>query len=121
MARILNWVLIANGIFLLGDAAWDAHRGVAEAVSPSRMISHGSVSQVVKASRAEQPRDFANLMFYQWARAGVFLGAGLLIRGLWRRAEKSDPFSPDFVGQRSLDKLGEALMKEEERRHRPLR
>jgi hypothetical protein len=51
----------------------------------------------------------------------LVLCAGSIILGICRHADRIDPFSPKFAGNAALDELNEALTKEEEARHRPLR
>ena len=112
--RSVAYIMIALGIYLLGDAAYDERRGIAEARSPSR----NSRPNVVK--RAEDPEEFRNLMQYQWLRAPLILCAGFIILGICRRADRLDPFAPDFAGNSALDELDQTLTEQQEKRRRPL-
>ena len=112
MTRKFAYGLILFGICLLGDAAWDEHRGIAEAANWGR-----AAPAVV--DRAENPKGFRSLMVYQWVRAPLILCAGLFILGLCRRADRTDPFSPDFAGNEALDDLNRTLTEEQDRRKRP--
>ena len=59
-------------------------------------------------------------MTYQWYRGPLFIFGGFIILGLCRRADRTDPFSPDFAGSDALDNLNRALTEEEKRRQRPI-
>lgn len=113
--RILAYLLLLYGFLLFADAIRDEQRGIAEAASPSRFV------RVNVARRDENPRDFQNLMFYQWGRAGITIAAGMVILAMFRRADTHDPFSRKFTGSSSLDELGHSLDAESEKRGRPLR
>ena len=121
MNRILAYGLILLGIFLLGDAAYDEHRGIAEAASPDGLLTGVSTSAPNVVKRDENPQSFRNLMLYQWLRSPLALCAGLIILGLCRRADRVDPFSPDFAGNDALDELNRTLTDEEQKRHRPIK
>lgn len=121
MNRLVAYVLILIGTVLLGDAAYDEQRGIAEAASPdpTGTSSMAHVPNVVR--RDEDPKGFRNLMLYQWLRAPLFLLGGLFILCLCRRADSLDPFSADFAGNQALDELNRTLTKEQAKQHRPLK
>jgi hypothetical protein len=113
--RWLAYILIVIGLIFVADAAYDEHRGVADALSPGR----GSRRHIVACS--DDPEQFRNLMTYQWVRGPLFLVGGFIILGFCRRADRLDPFSPDFAGSDALDDLNRTLTEEEQRRHRPIK
>ncbi len=113
--RILAYCVVLSGLMLLANAAWDDHRGIATAATPSQT----GMPNVEK--RSEHPQHFRNLMTYQWGRAGFVIIARAVLLGFVRRADQLDPFSPDFSGNSSLNDLGRTLDAEAQKRHRPLR
>lgn len=121
MIRIFAYFSIFLGVLLLGDAAYDEHRGVAEAASPAGVLTGVSLGTLNTARRDESLQTFRNLMLYQWMRGPLALIAGFTILGLCRRADKADPFSPTFIGDAALDELNRTLTNEQERRRRPIR
>ncbi|MES2569019.1 MAG: hypothetical protein V4710_03070 [Verrucomicrobiota bacterium] len=121
MNRIIAYSLILLGVFLLGDAAYDEHRGIAGAASPDGLLTGVSSHPPNVVKQAEDPQGFRDLMLYQWVRAPLALCAGLFILGLCRRADRIDPFSPDFAGNQALDELNRTLTEEQAKRHRPLK
>lgn len=92
MVRFLSWFLILIGLLSLGGAVHDEWRGVADVSAPGRSMKRYVIA------RADDPRQFRNLMAYQWARGPLFLCGGLILRRLCRQADRLDPFSPDYVG-----------------------
>ena len=120
MNRIFAYGLIMLSVFLFGDAAYDEHRGIADAASPDGLLSGFSSHLPNVVNRSEDPKGFRNLMLYQWVRAPLALCAGLFILGLCNRADRTDPFSPDFAGNQALDELNRTLTEEQAKRHRPL-
>ena len=113
--RALAYLLVLLGCIFIADATYDEQqRGVANAVSP-----RGGRHYVI--SRADDPEQFRNLMAYQWLRGPLFLCGGFIILGFCRRADRLDPFSPDFAGSDALDDLNRTLTEEERRRHQPLK
>ncbi len=112
--RALAYILIASGLFCLADAAYDEYRGVADALSPGRACQRHVIA------RADDPKQFRNLMAYQWLRGPIVLFGGFIILGLCLRADRLDPFSPNFAGSDALDALNHTLAEEEKRRHSSL-
>jgi hypothetical protein len=108
--RPVAFFLIGLGLWFFVDAGRDEWREIAEAISP-----RGGETMVIP--KADDPEQFRNLMVYQWWRGVVVLIAGMVILGIVRRADRLDPFSPDFRGSNALDELDQSL-KEQERRHR---
>jgi hypothetical protein len=111
--KALPWGFIILGVYLLIQAAGDESKGVTTIHSPRA----AGPSQIVE--RSENPQMFRNAMVYQWLRASLFVGAGLVIRGICRRADRTDPFSPHFAGSQALDELNKKLTQEEEHRREP--
>jgi len=111
--RVFAYLLILVGFVFLADAAYDEHGGVADVLSPGRGSQHHVIA------RADDPDQFRNLMAYQWLHGPLFLFAGFIILGFCRRANRLDPFSPDFAGSDALDDLNHTLTEEEKQRHRP--
>lgn len=114
--RGVAYYLIVLGVFLFADAAYDEFRGVASVMRPGARYPRRIIIK-----QEEDPQNFKNLMFYEWARGPLMLCAGSIILGIWRHADRIDPFSRNFAGNARIDELSAALTKEEERRHRPLR
>ena len=112
--RALSYLLILFGLLSLFDAAYDEYRGVADALPPGRSITRYVIA------RAEDPKQFRNLMAYQWLRGPILLLGGIFILNICRRADRLDPFSPNFAGSDALDDLNRTLTEEEKRHHRPL-
>jgi hypothetical protein len=113
--RSIAGLLILWGLFLLGAAAYDEHRGIAT-LRDLRNLTNPRI-----AKRAEDPQKFRNLMTYQWFRGGaIFLGGVIIVR-IGRRLDRLDPSSKHFAGNRAFDELDRVLDEEQERRRRPLR
>lgn len=111
----LAYVIILIGLCLFGDAVHDQHRGIASAATPG-----GGPGLPNTAKFSEDPQGFHNLMLYQWIRASLVLGSGFILIGFCRRADRLDPFSPDFAGDADLDELDRTLTNEREKRRRPI-
>ncbi len=107
------WILL--GVILFALAANDEQRGIAS-VAP-----WGGFNGVVyTANKADDPKQFHNLMTYQWIRASLVLASGIIFLEICRRADRIDPFSKHFAGKRELDELEKELDHEKEKRRRPL-
>ncbi len=111
--RSLSYLLIVLGFILVGTSAYDEHRGIASVMPPGRYARR------ITVKRSEHPDDFHNIMIYQWSRALVALCGGFIILGICRRADRRDPFSPDFSGASALDECEHTLDAELEKKHRP--
>ncbi len=109
--RPVAFAIMIFGICLLALALLDEHRG--ETVMRRRYTSY-------TIKRGENPERFRDAMHYKWGRGAVWVCCGWIILGICRRADRSDPFSPDFAGNDALDELHKSLDREEERRKRPL-
>ena len=107
----IAYLPIALGALLVLGAAWDQFRGVTHEPGFRRYI-HQRVSRTADRER------FRRAMEGNWFIAVGVLGAGVLLRLIVRRAERSDPMSPEYSGNKALDEWGEALKKEEERQRR---
>ena len=106
--RYIPHIMIFVGICLLGHAAYDEHRGVV--VSRFRLVQ-----------RTEDPQRFRSLMLSEWLRASIFVCAGFVILGIYRRADRLDPFSPDFTSNSALDELDQTLTDEQRKQRKPIR
>lgn len=113
--RPLAYLFLLFGGFAGLDAARDELRGVAIATAPTRSFA------LETAVKADQPELFRGLMTYQWGRACAGVAAGLLILALARRADRLDPFSPNFAGSKELDELHHDLSEKQEQSRRPFR
>jgi hypothetical protein len=112
--RIIAPILIILGIIFVATNIRDEQRGVTTVYAPAgRSYNH----QVVV--RAEKPEEFQNAMKYQWLRAFAPIFLGAVGVHLCRRADRLDPFSPNFAGNAELDELGRELDQERERRSDP--
>jgi hypothetical protein len=119
MKHVFAFVMILLSIYAFCKAAHDEHRGVAVVTRPGG-ISSGMFTPII-VRRNEDPEGFRNLMLYQWIRASLYLCGGLVILGISRRADRSDPLSRNFAGNSALDELNDELTKEQEKRRRPFR
>ena len=113
--RTLSYLAIIFSVYLFASAAHDEQRGIASVIPPGRYARR------IVVIRSEHPTDFHNLMIYQWSRAALVLCGGLIILGICRRADRCDPFSPDFSGGRALDDCERTLDNEIRKKHSPLR
>ncbi len=113
--RVIAYILILLGLILIGDAAYDEHRGIASATSPTRSAQYNIVA------RSKDPEQFRNLMTYQWVRGALLLLGGLIVIGICQRADRIDPFSPHFAGSDALDDLNRTLTEEERKRNHPIK
>jgi hypothetical protein len=95
--RFIAYLLIFVGLIYLADATYDQYRGIASVRSPSRAATRNI------ASRAEKPKEFRNLMAYQWTRGSLILLAGIIILEICRHSDRHDPLSPDFGRSDSSD------------------
>jgi hypothetical protein len=106
--RWFAYLFIFLGLVFVADAIYDELRGVAEAVFPGRVAAQ----QVVV--RAENPKQFRNLMTYQWGRGLIGGVAGCLILAICRGSDRLDPFSADFAGLDSVpESTGEPAQERE--------
>lgn len=109
----LAFLLILSGLVLLGLSAYDEHREIASAIPPGR----DAIRITIK--KADDPKQFRNLMTYEWIRGFLTVGAGAILMSFCNRADKLDPFSPDFEGDKELDELKDEIDREERKQKRP--
>ena len=50
-------------------------------------------------AQRDDPEGFRNLMSYRWSRGAVMFLGGLFVLGIARRADQSDPFSPEWLSK----------------------
>ena len=113
----MNWIarlFILIGVIMLGLAARDEHRGVAVV----HVYEYGPPE---RATRAENPKRFRELMSWEWAEATICLLGGLVVLGIYRRLDRLDPLDPEFRATDALDDLDRNLDKEARQRHRPIK
>jgi hypothetical protein len=96
---------------MFASAGYDEYRGITNI-----RAGRGPSEVVTKRNNLEQ---FHNAMTYHWAYALVILIAGIITYAFEAGLEKSDPFSPDFSGNKALDDWSDDMKKEEERRKHP--
>jgi hypothetical protein len=111
----LAYVWIAFGLLLFASAIGAEHRGIVSVTPP-----FGAYGVIYTAKKADDPRQFHNLMTYVWIRAFLVLGGGVVLVCMCRHADQLDPLSPTFNGNPELDELGKELDAEKRKRERPL-
>lgn len=109
--RIFSCLILLVSVLMFAKAGYDEHRGITRV-----RTGRGQYEVVTKARNSEQ---FHNAMTYHWSYAMIVLIAGIITYAIENGLEKSDPFSPDFAGNKDLDEWGDAMKKEEERRNHP--
>jgi hypothetical protein len=114
-SRLVYGLMIAYGILSLFLAARAEHTGVTYTSNGSRNRRSYMVT------RALNPDLFRREVGTKWLMGGLWFAAGIFVRGIHQRANRSDPFSEDFAGTASLKELEEVLDKEIEERNRPAR
>lgn len=112
-SRVVYYLSIALGALLLLGAGRAEYTGATSTKGGSR---HGPSFEV---SRQSNPDLFRRETSRQWIQGAMWLGAGLIIRGIHRWANRIDPFSADYAGTESLDNLEQTLDKQLEDRNRP--
>jgi hypothetical protein len=108
--RVLPYLLLVAGFYLFGHAVYDDHRGIAAPPYVPVRYSHPV------ERRDTNPELFQALMSYEWECAFPVLIAGLVLLGIVRRADRSDPLSPSFSGGSALDECERELDAELRRR-----
>ena len=109
--RIFSYLLLLVSVVMFASAGYDENRGI------TSIRSGRSLPEFI--TRTSNPEQFHNAMTYHWAYALVVLIAGIITYSIGVGLEKSDPFSPDFAGNKALDDWGDAMKKEEEQRKHP--
>jgi hypothetical protein len=99
--HLLGYSFIVASLYLFGHAAYDEHRGVA---APPYTPGGHAVEY-----RDRHPADFRHLMNYEWTCPAFVFLAGALIVKLFKSANRSDPFSPDFAGNSAFDECERQL------------
>src|SRR5271168_4368217 len=94
------YAIILVGLIFLALSAYDEHRQIASVVNP---IGYYPARLTVK--KADNPKQYRDLMTYEWLDVIGALGAGIILLCMCRRADKLDPLSPDFAGNPELDEL----------------
>ena len=94
--RLLSYILVILGVWLLTKAAYQQYRGITTAPA---MLAREQLAGIVKTGeimRRTEPDDFRVAMTLHWlfAIVSAFAGIGLYLN--IRRQERLDPFSPDF-------------------------
>ena len=64
---------------------------------PSSLMAVMEMRIIVR--RADDPEQFRRLMGFQWLRGSLVVVAGFIFRGICCRADRVDPFSPEFFRQ----------------------
>jgi hypothetical protein len=96
---------------MFASAGYDEYRGITHIQAPK------SLPEIV--TKTSNPEEFHNAMTYHWSYALIVLIAGIITYSVGSGFEKSDPFSPDFAGNKALDDWTVAMKKEEEQRKHP--
>jgi hypothetical protein len=96
---------------MFASAGYDEYRGITHIQAPR------SLPEIV--IKTSNPEEFHNAMTYHWSYALIVLSAGIITYSVGASFEKSDPFSPDFAGNKALDDWTDAMKKEEEQRKHP--
>ncbi|HVU26539.1 MAG TPA: hypothetical protein VHG71_02245 [Verrucomicrobiae bacterium] len=109
--RIFSYLLFLVSVLMFASAGYDEHRGV------THIRVGRSLPEVI--TKTSNPEDFHNAMVYHWFYAFMVLVAGIVAYMIDRGLEKTDPFSPDFAGNKALDDWGDTMKKEEEQRKHP--
>lgn len=111
-SRAVYYLLIAVGSLQLFGAGRAEYTGVTSAPKGSR---YGPSFEV---SRQSNPDLFRRATSHKWIMGAMWLGAGLIIQGIHRWANRMDPFSEDYAGTASLRELEQKLDEELEDRNR---
>ena len=116
ITRRMGRGLLIVSAFLFANAAWDQHSGTTGSLFTPSRVSDRDVSV-----RTLDPERFRKEMGTEWIVTLVLALGGLGILGLFRSADRSDPFSSRYEGDGALDECKRSLDREWERRHRPMR
>ena len=111
--RLLAYVLVLSGILCFADAIRDQRRGIATVNSPTRNPTSYTVRKI------DNPKLFEGAMLYQWSEATIVVLTGLIVLGMFKRADQADPFGKRFNESKALDDLERSLDAEQKRRRRP--
>jgi hypothetical protein len=108
--RSVACLLILLAIYNFRKGVYDQERGVAT-------FQRGRGLEVQVIAKADDPEGFRNLISHRWTRGTVMLLGGLMVLGIARRSDASDPFSPDF-GKGSEPETQDPVLEAELRRRR---
>ena len=110
--RILAYLLLLYSVFNFGDGIYDQTQGV------TRDRRGAITEQVYKRT---EPERFWNLISYRFTRGAIFLAAGVVMLGMAKRFDASDPTSPDFAANVKDAPIDPMLEKELQKRRGGLR
>jgi hypothetical protein len=119
--RILSYILMAVGIFLLTSDGYDEIHGV---TGVPVMFGSGSYPLTFDSEdiiKKDNPETFHDAMVCHWAQASMIAIAGFILFMIDRKQERLDPLSPNFRGTKALDELDEEMKNEEEQHKNPKR
>ena len=106
--RSVAYLMLLYALLNFGKGIYDQNRGV---TTDRRGVVEESVSK-----RTEEER-FWNLISYRFSRGAVFLIGGLLVLGIAKRHDASDPTSPDFASNAKEEPV-DPMLEEELRKRR---
>ena len=109
--RIFSSLVLLVSVLMFASAGYDEHRGM------THIRVGRSLPEIV--TKTTNPEQFHNAMTYHWSYAIIVLIAGIIAYMVESGLEKSDPFSPDFAGNKALDDWSDAMKEEEEQRKHP--
>jgi hypothetical protein len=112
--RLLSYILMAFGVFMLASAGYDEIRGSTR--EPSSKYNGYTHNIITRENNSET---FHNAMKYHWFYASMLIIAGVIAYLVDKGQEKSDPFSSEYAGNKALDDWGDKMKEEEARRKRP--
>jgi hypothetical protein len=108
--RSVAYLLLFYSLYNFGRAIYEQNQGVAT------LRTMRGLREEVVAEQEDRER-YRNLLSYRISRGAVFLVGGLIVLGIARRSEESDPLSPDF-GAKMKDEPVDPALEEELRKRR---
>jgi len=94
--RLLSYMLLILGIWLLGKAAYQQYRGITTMPAVTVREQLTGIVKSGKIERQKDPDDFRLAMTLHWFFGIVSAFAGMGLYQHIRKAERLYPFSPDF-------------------------